>query len=56
MSLQAEQIDAIEREMMKIRSLTDVFVTVDPSELERHTLACPGGDDPRGRRTNRAVH
>lgn len=36
MSLQ----DEIEREMMKIRSITDVLVTVDPSELERHTLAC----------------
>ncbi|MBA7572209.1 hypothetical protein ES708_13985 [subsurface metagenome] len=40
MSLQDENIDMIEREMINIRSLTDVLISVDPGELERHTLAC----------------
>ncbi len=40
MSLQAEERNMIETEMIKIRSLTDVLVTVDPGDLERNTLAC----------------
>ena len=36
MSLQ----DEIQKEMINIRSLTDVLISVDPGELERHTIAC----------------
>lgn len=39
MSLQ----DKIQREMINIRSLTDVLISLDPGELERHTLACLAG-------------
>lgn len=37
--IMSRQVEDVEREMVKIRSITDVLVTVDPCELERNTLA-----------------
>ena len=36
----SDKTERIEEEMLNIRSLTDVLITVNPCELERNTIPC----------------